>query len=328
MSKIHDSSYKFLFSNPELVRDLIMGFIPDDWLHGLDYSTLEKVPGSYISDDFQQREDDIVWRVKVGGEWLYLYLLIEFQSSVDKYMALRMMVYVGLLYQDLIKRGDVLADGRLPPILPIVLYNGSQRWSSATDVADLIPAVPGLVEQFKPRLSYLLIDENVYSDTELASLNNLVAAVFRFEQSDSLETVQDLISLLMEWLDDRSDLRRMFALWIRATLMRNNKYSIVLPQVDDLQEIKVMLSDRLEQWALAYIAEGELKGKLEGKLEGRQEGRQEGEMLALQKLLSKRFGAIPADITRLIASAPVESIERWLDRIIDAQQLADIFKDD
>ena len=320
MSKTHDSSYKFLFSNPELVRDLIMGFIPDDWLHSLDYATLEKVPGSYISDDFQQREDDIVWRVKVGGEWLYLYLLIEFQSTVDKYMALRIMVYIGLLYQDLIKRGDVLADGRLPPILPIVLYNGSQRWTSATDIADLIPAVPGLVEQFKPRLSYLLIDENAYSDTELASLNNLVAAVFRFEQSDGLEAVQDLVSLLMVWLDDRRDLRRMFALWIRAALMRNNNYNIILPQVDDLLEIKVMLSERIEQWALAYIAEGKLEGKLEGK--------HEGEMLALQKLLSKRFGAITADITRLIANAPLEVIEHWFDRAIDAEQLADIFKDD
>ena len=328
MSKIHDSSYKFLFSNPELVRDLIMGFIPDDWLHSLDYATLEKVPGSYISDDFQQREDDIVWRVKVGGEWLYLYLLIEFQSSVDKYMALRIMVYVGLLYQDLIKRGEVLTDGRLPPILPIVLYNGSKRWMAATDIADLIPAVPGLVEQFKPKLKYLLIDENAYSDTELASLNNLVAAVFRFEQSDGLETVQDLVSLLIVWLDDRIDLRRMFALWIRAALMRNNNYNIILPQVDDLLEIKVMLSERIEQWALAYIAEGELKGKLEGELKGKLEGKHEGEMLALQKLLSKRFGAIPADITRLIANAPLEAIERWFDRAIDAQQLADIFKDD
>ncbi len=323
MSKIHDSSYKFLFSNPELVRDLIMGFIPDDWLHGLDYSTLEKVPGSYISDNFKQREDDVVWRVKVGGEWLYLYLLIEFQSSVDKYMALRMMVYIGLLYQDLIKRGDVLADGRLPPILPIVLYNGNQRWSSVTDVADLIPLVPGLVEQFKPRLKYLLIDENVYNDNELASLNNLVAAVFRFEHADSPEAVQGLISLLIDWLDDRPDLRRMFSLWIRATLMRKKNYAILLPQVDDLQEIKVMLSDRLEQWALAYIAEGELKGELKGKLKGKQEG----EMLALQKLLSKRFGAIPADITQLIANAPVESIERWFDLAIDAQHLSAIFID-
>jgi len=82
-----------------------MGFVPDEWLHSLDYQTLEKVPGSYITEDFRNRADDIVWRVKVGGVWVYLYLLIEFQSMVDKYMALRMMVYQGLLYQDLIKRG-------------------------------------------------------------------------------------------------------------------------------------------------------------------------------------------------------------------------------
>ena len=80
-----------------------------------------------------------------------------------------------------------------------------------------------------------------------------------------------------------------------------------------------MLTDRIEQWALAYIAEGKEEGKLEGK--------QEGEILALQKLLSKRFGAIPTDITRLIANAPIEIIEQWFDRAIDAKQLADIFND-
>ncbi len=105
MINVHDSSYKFLFSTPELVRDLIIGFVPDEWLHGLDYATLEKIPGSYITEDLSSRADDVVWRVKVGGEWVYLYLLIEFQSSVDKYMALRMMVYVGLLYQELDQTG-------------------------------------------------------------------------------------------------------------------------------------------------------------------------------------------------------------------------------
>ena len=282
MSKNHDSSYKFLFSNPELVRDLIMGFIPDEWLQSLDYSTLEKVPGSYISEDFQQREDDIVWKVKVGGDWVYLYLLMEFQSSVDKYMALRMMVYIGLLYQDLIKRGEVLEDGRLPPILPIVLYNGSQKWTAVTNISELIPVVPGLVSQFSPSLRYLLIDENNYTDSELASLHNLVAAVFRLEHASSPSAVSELTNLLADWLSDRPDLRRMFALWIRATLMRKQEYGIVMPQVDDLQEIRVMLADKVEEWAKAYIAEGEIKGK--------QEGRQQGEVLALQRLLAKRFG--------------------------------------
>ncbi len=315
MSQLHDSSYKFLFSNPELVRDLIMGFIPDDWLHTLDYSTLEKVSGSYVSDDFKQREDDIVWRVKVGGEWVYLYILIEFQSTVDKYMALRMMVYIGLLYQDLIKQGNALPDGRLPPILPIVLYNGSQKWTAATNVSDLIPAVPGLMAEFKPSLKYLLIDENVYTDTELSSLRNLVAAVFRLERNkapDDLVGVIDLlIDLLIDWLADRPDLKYMFFSWIKGTLNKKPEYSKLLDKIDDLGSIKVMLADRLEEWAHGYMAEG----------------KQEGETLLLQKLLAKRFGTIPAETTALISNAPVVDIERWFDRAIDAKQLSDVFVD-
>ena len=314
MSQDHDSSYKFLFSNPELVRDLVMGFIPDEWLHSLDYSTLEKIPSIYVSDDFKQREDDVVWRVKVGEDWVYLYLLIEFQSSVDKYMALRMMVYIGLLYQDLIKRGEALADGRLPPLLPIVLYNGNQKWTAATNIADLIAVVPGMVSQFKPSLHYLLIDENNYTDTELASLNNLVAAVFRLEHASSPGAVSDLVKLLIDWLQDRPDLRKMFAQWLRATLMRKPEYGIVMPQVDDLQEIRVMLADKLEVWAKAYIEEG------------KQEGRQEGEMLVLQRLLARRFGVLNSNVISLISNAPVEDIEMWVDRVLDAETLDDIFK--
>lgn len=313
MAHDHDSSYKFLFSHPEMVRDLIIGFIPDEWLHSLDYTTLEKVPGSYITEDFRNRADDIVWRVKVGGEWVYLYLLIEFQSSVDKYMALRMMVYVGLLYQDLIKRGEVLDDGRLPPILPIVLYNGSPRWTAVTDVADLIPPVPGLLAEFKPNLKYLLIDENAFSESELSSLKNLVAAVFRFEHPDKPETISNLLSLLKEWLQDRPDLRRMFALWIRATLMRKTEYRIVLPEIDDLQELNVMLAERLEEWAHGYKAEGV------------QQGVQQGEALALQKMLVKRFGAIPAQVTAQIAAADASRLDAWLDQVLDAPSMESMF---
>ena len=40
MADENDASYKLLFSVPELVRDLVMGFIPGAWLHSLDYSTL------------------------------------------------------------------------------------------------------------------------------------------------------------------------------------------------------------------------------------------------------------------------------------------------
>jgi hypothetical protein len=262
-----------------------------------------------------------------------LYLLIEFQSSVDKYMALRMMVYTGLLYQDLIKRGDVLEDGRLPPILPIVLYNGSQRWTAATEVADLIPAVPGLVEQFKPKLRYLLIDENAYSDSQLVSVNNLVAAVFRLEHPADPQTISDLLTSLNDWLSDRPDLRRMFALWIRATLMRKPEYGIVLPQVDDLQEINIMLSQRLEEWAHRYRAEGVLQGIEKGIEQGVKQGIEQGieqglvkgESKLLRKLLERKFGPLPVNVADRLNNATEVELERWGDAVLTENTLDAIF---
>ena len=338
---MHDSSYKYLFSHPQMVRDLIIGFIPDAWLHGCDYSTLEKLPNEYISDDFRHRSDDIIWRVRVSGEWVYLYFLIEFQSSVDKYMALRVMVYLGLLYQDLIKHGDILPDGRLPPVLPIVLYNGDAAWTAAQDIHDLIPPVPGLVEHFKPQLKYFLIDERTHSDSELASQKNLVAAIFRFEHSAALETLPDLVGLLKDWLADQPELGKMIARWLRATLRRKTGSTMVLPEIDDLQELRVMLADRLERWGQEKVAlglqeglqkglqeglqKGLQKGRREGRQEGRREGRQEEGALLLQRLLTRRFGSLPPTIQARIAAASIEEIDAWVDAFIDAPSLEAIF---
>ena len=126
----------------------------------------------------------------------------------------------------------------------------------------------------------------------------------------------------------------MFAQWLRATLMRKPEYGIVMPQVDDLQEIRVMLADKLEGWAKAYIEEGKKEGKKEGRQEGEKEGeikgkikgKQEALALALQKLLAKRFGVIPVEMTQQIANASVERIEQWFDTAIDANLLTDVFK--
>ncbi len=134
----HDNAYKNVFSHPKAVQDLLRGFVHEDWVQQLDYTTLEKVSGSYVSDDLRDREDDIIWRIRMraqtpseaqaqgedktetAGEWLYVYLLLEFQSSNDTYMAVRILTYIGLLYQELIKSGQTSAR-KLPAVFPLVL---------------------------------------------------------------------------------------------------------------------------------------------------------------------------------------------------------------
>ena len=191
------AAYKLLFSTREMVRALVQGFVPDDnWLHSLDYATLEKMPCSYISDDMHHDADDVVWRVKVGGDWVYLYLLIQCESQVDPWMAVQVMRCVGLLYQDLIKADQVLPDNKLPPVLPIVLYIGDAPWTAATNIHALIPQVPGLVSQFLPNLPYLLIAENQYTDTMLAEMKNLLASALLLQRPHNQAAAQKLLDLL------------------------------------------------------------------------------------------------------------------------------------
>ncbi len=46
MHQEDDACYKLLFAAPEVVRDLVLGFIPDPWSQGLEYGTLKKRPGA------------------------------------------------------------------------------------------------------------------------------------------------------------------------------------------------------------------------------------------------------------------------------------------
>ena len=55
----HDNAYKNLFTHPQVVQDLLRGFVHEDWVQEIDFSTLEKASGSYVSDDLRDREDDI-----------------------------------------------------------------------------------------------------------------------------------------------------------------------------------------------------------------------------------------------------------------------------
>ena len=75
----HDPAYKQFFSNPEMVESLLREFVSADFVADLDFSTLERCSGSYVTDDLRERHDDIVWRVGwKNGAWCYVVLLLEF----------------------------------------------------------------------------------------------------------------------------------------------------------------------------------------------------------------------------------------------------------
>ena len=155
------AAYKNLFSHPRMVEDLLHGFVARDWSDALDFSTLERLPEKYVTDLLCQRPADLTWRVRYREEtWLYLPLMLEVGSTTaNRYMAVDVMTYCARLYEELIRRGEVGDDGPLPPVLPVVLYNGRERWTAPVEVGDLIaPAGEAPLAPLQPSHRYFLFD--------------------------------------------------------------------------------------------------------------------------------------------------------------------------
>jgi hypothetical protein len=239
-----------------------------------------------------------------GEEWVYVYILLEFQSTVDPSMALRMLVYVGLLYQDLQRQGVRTSSGRLPPVLPVVAYNGNPACSAALDAADLIVDVPGLLEAYRPRLRYFLLDEGRIPEEDLAG-RNVFAALVRLEQSREPEDVRRVVEALLVRLagPEHAGLRRAFAVWIRQVLLPSRLPGVAIPEVADLKEVKSMLAERVVEWT--------------------QEWKRQGHAEALEKIratlvrhLEQRFGPLPAGTRERLQG--IGSIEELMDLTLRA----------
>ena len=178
----HDRSYRLLFSQPRMVEDLVRRFIAEPWIDQLDFSSLERANGSFVSEKLHGRDGDIAWRLRLRSDpSTWVYLLIEFQSKVQRFMALRQSVYLGLFYQELLKQGELPADGLLPLVLSIVIYNGKAEWSAPRELAELIRVIDAGSEAYAPRLRYRLIDMEACDPADLQG-PNLVALLIRLEK--------------------------------------------------------------------------------------------------------------------------------------------------
>jgi predicted transposase YdaD len=327
----HDHAYKLLFAHPELVADLLLDFVREPWVDALDLATLDRVSASFVSSELRERESDVIWRVRAGEDWLYVYLLIEFQSSVDRLMAVRLLTYLGLLYQDLERRKELAPGRRLPPAAPIVIYNGARRWNAPRELARLIARAPAGMEAYTPRLRYLLLEETRYSEAELAPLRSLLAAVFRLESSARSDALLRAIALAAQALRDPryAPVRQAVNTWLRRVFLPGRFPGLELPQGLTLEEDTEMLAQRVKDWTQVWRKEGREEGREEGRAEGLEQGLEQGlaaERRMLLRQIERRFGAETASaaepvLAHLTRPEPLEGVG---EAIIDSHDPEDL----
>ncbi len=89
-------------------------------------------------------------------------------------------------------------------------------------------------------------------------------------------------------------------------------------------------AEQFEVWEREFIQKGMEqgieKGMEKGIIKGIEQGIEKGEAKALRVLLTKRFGPLPLHLEAQIGSASAPEIEEWLQAVLSANSLNEIFR--
>ena len=262
--KIHDSGYKKLFSNRTIFQQLIETFITEAWVKDLDFSKCETLDKSFVTDHYKETESDLIYKLKLRRKTIYIYVLLEFQSKVDRFMVLRVLFYILSFYMDYTANYKRIK--KLPAIFPIVLYNGQRKWSAPTRISDLIETEPSL-GAYAIDFQYLLLNERAYSKERLLTIRNIVSTLFLAEGHYDISLLEQELLNLYEQESDKQAVS-LFLNWFRQLVL----YGKVSPEdyatLDTVyrtkEEVHTMLVATLEQERKKIYQQGKDAGLVEG----------------------------------------------------------------
>jgi hypothetical protein len=97
-----------------------------------------------------------------------------------------------------------LSGGALPPVLPVVLYNGRRRWTAPVEVTNLLAAGSDVPAPYQPSQRYYVLDVVRAADADLPS-GNLVSALIGLEKTRDAARLRGALKALFDLLRQQKD---------------------------------------------------------------------------------------------------------------------------
>ena len=155
----HNLMVRAVLSDLVEARSFLQMHLSGEVSQALNWSTLKFLEGSFVDENLRGSEADFLYEVEhISGETsLWLYILLEHQSSPDRWMRFRLLKYCCRIWDMNLTEKPVPRE--LRPIVPLVFYQGERSWSYSREFADLF-AEPVRDWPWVPRFSHGLIDQS------------------------------------------------------------------------------------------------------------------------------------------------------------------------
>ncbi|MGL4226669.1 MAG: Rpn family recombination-promoting nuclease/putative transposase, partial [Rickettsia sp.] len=94
----HDSLVKIIMTDPIAAEEFLENYLPEDFKKLVDLSKITVEQESYIEESLNKKYSDIIYKINTNNkEGAFVYVLVEAQSTIDYWTALRLWKYTLLL---------------------------------------------------------------------------------------------------------------------------------------------------------------------------------------------------------------------------------------
>jgi predicted transposase/invertase (TIGR01784 family) len=345
---------RYTFSHPERAAAELRAVLPPELVAQVDWSSLQPESGSVVDPELRESQSDLLFSARLlGGAPLLFYFLLEHQSSVDPWMAFRMLRYV-VRQLGHWRQGHPDSE-RLPIIIPMVMYHGPEGgWTAPRRVEELFHLPSEQAELWRarvPRFEHLVDDLTAEREEALRArggppLVPLALLLLRSGRSEQLAVLlEGWTPLLAEVLDAPEGLEQLRAIvhyllrvGVEAALEALRRVLDSIPGEQRAEDAMRTMADALieqgherglQEGMQKGLAEGQSRGLVEGQARGLAEGQAQGlargRAESVLRLLAVRGIAVDERARALILSCrDLDRLDQWLERSVSATSLADV----
>jgi len=307
----HDQLFKEAFGHIETAAVFFQSYLPADLRARLDWNSLQLQPGSYTDEALRGRESDLLYTVQIDRTSALLYCLFEHQSTPDAWMPLRLLRYILGIWEQYRKQNPTAR--KLPPVLPLVLFQGGAQWTADLSLSGLIDIPDGLAS-YQPEFRHLLVDLSHIKTEELQG--TLIVRTILLALKASREGLHRELPRLFQFLAEMMVQQDVGTAMIRTLL----RYICMVDNDTDLTEymrqVEAIQQPKLQEEAMTIAEQLITKGRQEG---GHREGRLAELREDIKDVLDERFGecsyTIIEDLTMVVDVTQLRALLRLAVRV-------------
>ncbi|MGI9249575.1 MAG: Rpn family recombination-promoting nuclease/putative transposase [Pseudohongiellaceae bacterium] len=302
----HDAFCKRAFATLEYVATFLYERLPREITEQFREDVLpELVDSNFVGLGGRQSRGDMLYRVLLKSGH-YIYILIEHKSQPDAKVLEQLLGYQQGIWE---RYGEKGARGKrtLPNVIPLVIYHGRLAWKVPQSYKDMVNA-DGIVEQpYGLNFRYHLVNLTDIPHDELSDHLELSAVLAVLRGYGRREEGEKNLVDILRALPDNDDGRNLKAL---AVWYLNEGWELDEDTLNDaLSKANPKTGGKDMRFTTALV----------------EEGIAEGETKTFKRLMGQKFGALPQAVEKQIEQASQEQVESWLDKILTAQSLEDMF---